>query len=51
MDLEDPSGLNEVAWTAELARNDYVGPARLEMRDPQGEVLDSLDVTVSASAG
>lgn len=49
--IDDPSGVNEVPWTAELARNDYVGPAELLLLSASEEALDSQAVTIEAAAG
>jgi hypothetical protein len=49
--IDDPSGINEIPWTAELARNDFTGPATLALYPDSDEALDSQPVTVEAAAG
>lgn len=49
--IHDPYGLNEIPWTADLGRNDYSGPALLELLDADAALLDEREVSVAAEAG
>ena len=47
----NPYLLDEMPWTADIDTESYTGPARLQLVDPGGEMLDSRPVTLDTAAG